>query len=187
MYRWGMGIAAIVLAGAGPAQAATVIDSGTFDADDFVYESPSTTLGPGRYRFVVQTSVPVDGFFGDAIKQTTTNFYCDEGDGEFACGGDDVPTYASFTQVNPSRYLATLTVDAPQTVYFGGGGFETGYDEFDSCCEFEFSFETTQGGSYTLSYGAVPEPALWMLMILGFGAVGGAMRKRRTTASVSYA
>lgn len=29
--------------------------------------------------------------------------------------------------------------------------------------------------------GAVPEPSAWALMILGFGAVGGAMRQRRRT------
>ncbi|WP_296721216.1 PEPxxWA-CTERM sorting domain-containing protein [Erythrobacter sp.] len=37
--------------------------------------------------------------------------------------------------------------------------------------------------------GAVPEPAAWGLMLLGFGFVGGAMRsaKRRQKANVSYA
>ncbi len=36
--------------------------------------------------------------------------------------------------------------------------------------------------------GAVPEPATWALMILGFGAVGCAMRRRtEPAASVSYA
>jgi hypothetical protein len=30
--------------------------------------------------------------------------------------------------------------------------------------------------------GAVPEPASWALMILGFGAVGGALRRRKRTA-----
>ena len=50
------------------------------------------------------------------------------------------------------------------------------------------------GGSYLLVTGTadgtvlpgVPEPATWALMILGFGAVGGAMR-RRTRASVRFA
>jgi hypothetical protein len=31
--------------------------------------------------------------------------------------------------------------------------------------------------------GAVPEPATWALMILGFGAVGGAMRRRQAVAA----
>ncbi len=36
--------------------------------------------------------------------------------------------------------------------------------------------------------GAVPEPATWATMILGFGAIGGAMRRRKRPAvGVSYA
>ncbi len=35
---------------------------------------------------------------------------------------------------------------------------------------------------------AVPEPATWAFMILGFGGIGGAMRRqRKTTMKVSYA
>jgi hypothetical protein len=50
-----------------------------------------------------------------------------------------------------------------------------------------------QDGSYSLSIssvgGAVPEPATWAMMLLGFGFVGGAMRtaKRRQKVTVSYA
>lgn len=36
--------------------------------------------------------------------------------------------------------------------------------------------------------GAVPEPATWAMMLIGFGAVGGAMRyKRKVKASLSFA
>jgi len=34
---------------------------------------------------------------------------------------------------------------------------------------------------------AVPEPATWAMMIIGFGAIGGAMRRRRANVSLSYA
>lgn len=34
---------------------------------------------------------------------------------------------------------------------------------------------------------AVPEPSTWMMLILGFAFVGGAMRQRRVTTTVSYA
>lgn len=48
-----------------------------------------------------------------------------------------------------------------------------------------------RGGAYsgTLNYlpAAVPEPAAWALMIAGFGLVGGTMRSRRRTTSVTYA
>jgi len=52
------------------------------------------------------------------------------------------------------------------------------------------------GGSAKLTYdytpnaaGAVPEPASWAMMMLGIGAIGGAMRRRRApvTATVRYA
>ncbi len=45
---------------------------------------------------------------------------------------------------------------------------------------------TPAGGGGTP--GAVPEPATWAMLIGGFGAVGGVMRRRRNTrVSVSYA
>ena len=66
-----------------------------------------------------------------------------------------------------------------------------------------FSFTAT-GAQSTLAFGnsaggtnagvlldsvsvSVPEPASWALMISGFGLVGGAMRKRRTTVGVTFA
>lgn len=38
-----------------------------------------------------------------------------------------------------------------------------------------------------VSVSAVPEPATWGLMILGFGAIGGAMRRRNHKTTVAYA
>lgn len=37
------------------------------------------------------------------------------------------------------------------------------------------------------SNGAVPEPATWGIMILGFGAIGGAMRRRRDCNALAFA
>ena len=51
----------------------------------------------------------------------------------------------------------------------------------------------TQGGSAetynlnNLQFGAVPEPGTWLMMILGFGAIGFSMRSRNSVrTSVSY-
>lgn len=49
--------------------------------------------------------------------------------------------------------------------------------------------QTAANGSYSIaanvsySLAGVPEPSTWALMILGFGAVGGAMRRRQPTAA----
>lgn len=44
-----------------------------------------------------------------------------------------------------------------------------------------------QGFTITLLSSAVPEPATWAIMTIGFGAIGFAMRRRKAMTSVSYA
>lgn len=44
----------------------------------------------------------------------------------------------------------------------------------------------TNGGFGAALAGAVPEPATWGLLILGFGAIGGAMRRRQSV-GIAYA
>ena len=48
----------------------------------------------------------------------------------------------------------------------------------------------TPDRSSAITFGAlnaVPEPASWAMMILGFGLIGGAMRRRNTRVKVSFA
>lgn len=54
------------------------------------------------------------------------------------------------------------------------------------------SVDLNQGGwsnavLYTPNNPGVPEPATWMMMLMGFGAVGYSMRKRRKTALLQVA
>ena len=42
-------------------------------------------------------------------------------------------------------------------------------------------------GGISLSLAAVPEPATWAMMIMGFGLIGGAYRSRRTQGKISFA
>ena len=46
---------------------------------------------------------------------------------------------------------------------------------------------TGANGAYTgnLFFGSVPEPAAWIMMILGFGVIGGAMRRHKAQARKS--
>ena len=62
-------------------------------------------------------------------------------------------------------------------VYSRMHDFGSGYENFGLVTTFE-----------TSALGAVPEPATWAMLILGFGVIGGAMRSaRRQAVRVTYA
>jgi len=46
------------------------------------------------------------------------------------------------------------------------------------------NFQNTGGGflvdNFTGTFGAVPEPSTWAMMLLGFGGMGMTMRRRRS-------
>lgn len=77
--------------------------------------------------------------------------------------------------LNTSNFVPGLTYGlAGDTITINWGGTST-----------QNSFQATFD---VASQGAVPEPATWAMMLLGFGFVGGAMRsRRRPKLTVSYA
>jgi hypothetical protein len=59
---------------------------------------------------------------------------------------------------------------------------------FDVLSGPEYSFSTADAyRAYKVAGNAVPEPATWAMMLAGFGLIGGAMRRRVRTASVTFA
>jgi hypothetical protein len=137
------------------------------------------TLGPGSYRFSFETTAPFAEFYGQVEKLTIWNAFCDErdGNGEFYCGGDTVPTVPLFDPVTPTLYQLKITVN-PFVETFTPDDFVVRTIEFDDCCTYAFDFIAGGEGSFSISYAAIPEPASWALLILGFGAVGAAQRRR---------
>jgi hypothetical protein len=49
------------------------------------------------------------------------------------------------------------------------------------------NYVSTTADMYRAFAGTVPEPSTWAMMIGGFGIVGGAMRRRRSTTTVTFA
>ena len=61
-------------------------------------------------------------------------------------------------------------------ISFAGGSVSKLTHNCDSCSE--YTYHQFANSTFTLS-GAVPEPASWALMIVGFGLVGVSMRRRK--------
>jgi hypothetical protein len=62
-----------------------------------------------------------------------------------------------------SLFAVNITSANGIGIQWGPDGFNVGIDDID----------------FTVGAGAVPEPQTWMLLLAGFGIVGGAMRARR--------
>jgi hypothetical protein len=86
------------------------------------------------------------------------------------CTGDPSGQFCNWTAIGVNFAGTAYSID------FGGTANQTAFDDITF-------------GSATPGTGAVPEPATWALLFLGFAAIGGAMRsqKRRQAVTVSYA
>lgn len=49
------------------------------------------------------------------------------------------------------------------------------------------AFDALAVNGTAVPVAGVPEPATWVMMLVGFGLIGGAMRKRRNTMNITYA
>lgn len=91
--------------------------------------------------------------------------------------GDIAPSFAGFsTSLNSAATLLTITFEAPgepNAVLLGS---------LAGTRDFGISFDPNSGSAASLSLqAAVPEPATWAMLIIGFGSVGATLRRRRTT------
>lgn len=111
---------------------------------------------------------------------------------EFVVSGITETTITSLStlQINPLFNTTENPAPVPQ-LSFTDSSIRIFFGERSSSAPiFDFS---TNGGQAIFAYNAVssavPEPATWAMMLLGFGFVGGVMRsaKRRQKQTVSYA
>ncbi len=109
-------------------------------------------------------------------------------------GGEFTVTFQAKTQSTPDTLLFTYLAGQGDPVlhYISikqADGYELFYDAagFASGTTYSFNTDTyfgVNGGGFSHvtvfdSTSAVPEPATWALMLLGFGGIGVAMRRRR--------
>ena len=182
-------LAAAVLACSSEVSAATILLQGTITP-----QAPWQSIeGPSPYtnfihplvgRFRVSFSRPVTGSFL-GIGQVYLDYY-DADSNLYNDDNGDVAAGGMFTR-QKSR-IFTLTTkgefrDAEEGGWAEGGAWPFFY-EFDlQGLERPVDFTVTSLKAGRV--GAVPEPATWALMILGLGATGVALRRRRQIASTS--
>ncbi|MBS0478803.1 MAG: PEPxxWA-CTERM sorting domain-containing protein [Proteobacteria bacterium] len=84
--------------------------------------------------------------------------------------------------------LQTAVFTGPGT---GGGGNALGTvtGPWSETVKYSLNFTGGNGSNFngTANLTAVPEPATWGLMLLGFGAMGGMLRTRRRAPRVRFA
>lgn len=181
--------AGALLACSSEVAAATILLQGTITPHAPVQsiEGPSpytNTIHPLVGRFRVSFSRPVTGSFL-GIGQVYLDYYDADGNlynddnGDIAAGG-------TFTHQKSKVFTITTKGefrDAEEGGWAEGGAWPFFY-EFDLQGlerPVDFTVMSLKAGRV----GAVPEPATWALMILGLGATGTALRRRRRIIAAS--
>lgn len=88
------------------------------------------------------------------------------------------------TNLDPYRaQIFSFAATNARLVRFSMSGCPNGANTFQACAIGEVAFRSAEVS------GAVPEPATWAFMLVGFGAIGGALRakRRKPTANISFA
>ena len=155
----------------------------TYDADAAAMFDPNTysvqTFG------TAQTSA-FGGFLGIPLEPSV---FDQRG---ITIDGNLFPSFASFPELSEIPF--SLVPGDLALRYSSGADFFYGYARLNGDGTLNFAFESqpntaiTAGATITGALpGAVPEPATWAMMLMGFGAVGFAMRRCRYQQTVSYA
>ncbi|MHA6724263.1 PEPxxWA-CTERM sorting domain-containing protein [Sphingomonas sp. RS2018] len=87
------------------------------------------------------------------------------------------------TQLRSSTFNAAGTTTATDTLNLTG--------PFSATVRYDITFNSGRGGDFNgtanLNATAVPEPATWGMLMVGFGAMGFAMRRKKTTTRIRFA
>ena len=177
------GVAAIGLA-ALPASAAPVITGVMTDLNDgpfsFSYLGGTYVFAagsgfPNYYAVRTLNGAAVASFAGapsvEFPNRGGPNFY----DGNILGGYTELPILAEAQFSNGDKYLGLRVTSGGQNYY--------GFAYTTNSVLNSYGFETSPGTGIFATMAipaAVPEPATWAMMLVGFGAIGFAMRRRRS-------
>ncbi len=156
--------------------------------------APVVTFVPGTYSLAYDE-------YGKAIDTLTVTV--SGGIAAFALSGHDFWTFSVpdmstpdglvyFGGPNPYYLSASLpsiswrAADDPYVSFFStldGGGFNVGDTPDGSGANILAFYQVTSGTAQVYTIAGVPEPAAWVMMVLGIGLIGGVARRRRPVAA----
>jgi hypothetical protein len=200
-------VATLAVAVAQPAAAAPTI-TGSINSNGYVLISPPGDISQATsLDFNTSSGAPSPGTAGvlSSYGAGTGSFAgvsCNSASGcgsiqditSLVVGAQSIPAFyilTGGTNANPITFnLTGITSINRGTADFLGvtatGTFNwLGFDPTPGI--FSFSAQGTNVTSFSLSAQAVPEPATWALMLLGFGGIGFAMRRRAKPALAQIA
>lgn len=182
-------LAGVALTAAAPAAAERVITSVNADlsASPFIFfiQDGVFTFGATGDPFspinvATGGSGQVSAFFGEPSSSFT-----DRGPVVY---GPDFGMFSAFPLTTPIRFTNGDNFIGLRATTNGQDFY--GFAYTTNAVLNSYGFETVAGRAITATteqVAAVPEPGTWALMVLGFGAVGYAMRRRRATVRVAFA
>lgn len=163
-----------------------VAQDGTLDIN-FGLEGPSLPVLDQRARYTVQFDRPVQNLI--FVASSVFTWYFEDGfeDGDVV----DIP-YANTVIFESRGPVDRVSLVVPTTVsqtYWDEWGANAVPDSPTATYSFLGAyarFDDNGPVGYRFSAALVPEPATWALFILGFGAIGFAMRTRRRNLRIAY-
>lgn len=195
-------LGAALIVGAAPAIAATTFQFDTDPAKTFVSVTSNPTACFPNCPLSASLATPFQTFslnVGESRTFDFANFTVGSG---FGLGSATVEASLGF--VLPSAGPAgtdgsanyfrlggnilggTLTWDTPSQSLTAADGsrFTVGFGNLSGL---RFGSTAVAPVTITLTSGAVPEPAIWGMLLLGFGGVGYVMRRKPTVARIRFA
>ena len=175
------GVAAIGFAAAPSAYAATFpVGSANFKAapgpdGTFAGAFFNTGIAAGEFSDTFTFTLPADGF-GSGTVTTSANFLGSANDLDFTSvliNGVAADLTKVGDGVFESAYKNMIPISAGQLNTITVTGFSRGNGAY--------------GGQASFIPSAVPEPATWAMMLVGFAMVGATARYRRRNSALTYA
>ena len=179
--------AALVVGGAEAAYSGNQVISvsGPTTSSDILYYFPY--VGTGSYFLSFTSSIPLYQGLFENVYQYIFNQYDEYGN---YIGGDendiarDFYTPINVTQFSEDIYIPPLPQD--YNLYYPDGAlYEQDFFSPYYSDVYLFYGSNAGPGTFTFTLTSAPEPSTWTLMLIGFGALGRDLRRRRSALTKS--